>query len=83
MPREDRARLGEVALQRDWPDLATDAANAGAAWDRLDLRFPMTYWERFQAASQALGIDAFDLIASPAGRVAYTPWRDRKSVQGG
>lgn len=63
MPREDRARLGEVALQRDWPDLATDAANAGAAWDRLDLRFPTTYWERFQAASQALGIDAFDLIA--------------------
>ena len=63
MPREDRARLGEVALQRDWPDLATDAANAGAAWDRLDLRFPTTYWERFQAASQAFGIDAFDLIA--------------------
>ena len=40
MPRKERARLGEVALQRDWPDLAADAANAGAAWDRLDLRFP-------------------------------------------
>ncbi len=63
MPREDRVRLGEVALERNWPDLATDAANAGAAWDRLDLRFPMTHWERFQGAAQALGIDAFDLIA--------------------
>ena len=63
MSRKDRARLGEVALQRNWLDLAADAANAGAAWDRLDLRFPMAYWERFQAASRAFGIDAYDLIA--------------------
>ena len=63
MSRKDRVRLGEVALQRNWLDLAADAANAGAAWDRLDLRFPMAYWERFQAASRAFGIDAYDLIA--------------------
>ena len=38
--RPGSARRGRTA--EGLADLATDAANAGAAWDRLDLRFPMS-----------------------------------------
>ena len=40
MPRAERARLGEVALLRGWPDLATDAANAGAPGTDSIYAFP-------------------------------------------
>jgi soluble lytic murein transglycosylase len=63
MPRAERARLGEVALQRGWPDLATDAANAGATWDRLDLRFPQSYWQTFQSVADELGVDPYELLS--------------------
>ena len=63
MPQADRARLGEVALQRGWPDLATDAANAGASWDRLDLRFPRSYWQTFQAVADDVGVDPYELLS--------------------
>lgn len=63
MPRAERARLGEVALLRGWPDLATDAANAGASWDRLDLRFPRSYWETFQSVAEELEVDPYELLS--------------------
>ena len=63
MPRAERARLGEVALLRGWSDLATDAANAGASWDRLDLRFPRSYWETFQSVADALEVDPYELLS--------------------
>ena len=63
MPQAERAWLGEVALRRGWPDLATDAANAGASWDRLDLRFPRTYWQTFQSVADELGVDPFQLLS--------------------
>ena len=63
MPRGERARLGEVALLRGWPDLATDAANAGASWDRLDLRFPRSYWEAFQSVADELEVDPYELLS--------------------
>ena len=63
MPRAERARLGEVALQRGWPDLATDAANAGASWDRLDLRFPRSYWGTFQSVAGDLEVDPYELLS--------------------
>lgn len=63
MPRTERARLGEVALRRGWPDLATDAANAGASWDRLDLRFPRSYWQTFQSVADELGVDPYELLS--------------------
>jgi len=63
MPRGERARLGEVALQKGWPDLATDAANAGGSWDRLDLRFPRSYWETFESVADALEVDPYELLS--------------------
>ena len=63
MPRAERARLGEIALQRGWPDLATDAANAGASWDRLDLRFPRSYWQTFQSVADDLEVDPYELLS--------------------
>jgi len=63
MPRAERARLGEVALLRGWSDLATDAANAGGSWDRLDLRFPRSYWETFQSVADALEVDPYELLS--------------------
>ena len=63
MPRAEREKLGEIALQRGWPDLATDAANAGASWDRLDLRFPHSYWQTFQSVADDLGVDPYELLS--------------------
>ena len=63
MQRAERARLGEIALQRGWPDLATDAANAGASWDRLDLRFPRSYWQTFQSVADDLEVDPYELLS--------------------
>ena len=63
MQRADRARLGEVALDRGWPDLATDAANAGASWDRLDLRFPHGYWQIFLSVAEELEVDPYELLS--------------------
>ena len=62
-PVNRRSALGDVALSRDWPDLATDAANSGVAWDRLDLRFPKRYWAEFQSAAEMEDVDAYQLIA--------------------
>ena len=61
--RAERARLGEVALERGWPDLATDAANAGASWDRLDLRFPRGYWQIFRSVAKELEVDPYELLS--------------------
>ena len=58
-----RGALGDVALGNGWPDLATDAANAGGAWDRLELRFPRSYWAEFQRAGEAQDVDPYELIA--------------------
>lgn len=63
LPVEQRASLGELALRKGWPDMATDAANAGRAWNRLDLRFPKTYWEQFDRAAAVVEQDAYELIA--------------------
>ena len=63
MPRAERATLGDIALQRGWPDLATDAANAGASWDRLDLRFPRSYWQTFQSVADDLEVDPYELLS--------------------
>ena len=63
MQQAERAGLGEVALERGWPDLATDAANAGASWDRLDLRFPLGYWQIFQSVAEELEIDPYELLS--------------------
>ena len=63
MQRAERARLGEVALERGWPDLATDAANAGASWDRLDLRFPRGYWQIFRSVAEELEVDPYELLS--------------------
>jgi len=50
----DRERLGDIAIEQNWFDLAIDAANSGAIWDRLDLRFPLftgtsSHIERFNS----------------------------------
>jgi soluble lytic murein transglycosylase len=63
MRQAERASLGEVALERGWPDLATDAANAGASWDRLDLRFPYSYWQIFQSMAEELQVDPYELLS--------------------
>lgn len=63
LPLEQRASLGELALRKGWSDMAADAANAGAAWNRLDLRFPKAYWQLFQHAADVVEQDAYDLIA--------------------
>lgn len=63
LPVEQRASLGELALRKGWPDMATDAANAGRAWNRLDLRFPKTYWEQFERAAAVFEQGAYELIA--------------------
>ena len=63
MQRAERARLGEVALERGWPDLATDAANAGVSWDRLDLRFPRGYWQIFRSVAKELEVDPYELLS--------------------
>ena len=63
MPQAERVSLGEVALQRGWPDLATDAANAGASWNRLDLRFPHSYWQIFQSVGDELQVDPYELLS--------------------
>lgn len=63
LPAQQRASLGDLALRKGWPDMATDAANAGRAWNRLDLRFPKIYWELFERAAKAVEQDVYDLIA--------------------
>ena len=63
LPQQSRSRLGEIALLRGWPDLAADAANAGSDWDRLDLRFPVAYWEAFEKAGVTHQIDSHLLLA--------------------
>jgi len=63
LPLEQRAAMGDYAISRDWLDLAIDAANAGAAWNRLDLRFPVAYWEEFAAAAEHVGHPPHQLIA--------------------
>lgn len=63
LPRESRSGLGEIALLRGWPDLAADAANAASDWNRLDLRFPVAYWEAFEMTGAKNQIDSHLLIA--------------------
>ncbi len=59
----DRERLADIAIEQDWFDLAIDAANSGAIWDRLDLRFPAVHWEEFQRIAALQQLDAYELIA--------------------
>ena len=60
----DRERLGDIAIEQGWFDLAIDAANSGAIWDRLDLRFPAVHWGEFQRIGATLQqLDANELIA--------------------
>lgn len=59
----DRERLGDIAIEQGWFDLAIDAANSGAIWDRLDLRFPAVHWGEFQRIGATQQIDAYELIA--------------------
>ena len=63
VPSESRSGLGEIALLRGWPDLAADAANAAFDWNRLDLRFPVAYWEAFEKAGVKHQIDSYLLLA--------------------
>ena len=63
VPRKSRSGLGEIALLRGWPDLAADAANAAFDWNRLDLRFPVAYWEAFEKAGVKHQIDSYLLLA--------------------
>jgi len=59
----DRERLGDLAIEQNWFDLAIDAANSGAIWDRLDLRFPAVHWDEFQRIAALQQLDAYELIA--------------------
>ena len=59
----DRERLGDIAIEQSWFDLAIDAANSGAIWDRLDLRFPTVHWDEFQRIGTLQQLDANELIA--------------------
>jgi len=59
----DRERLGDIAIEQNWFDLAIDAANSGAIWDRLDLRFPAVHWDEFQRIATLQQLDAYELIA--------------------
>ena len=59
----DRERLGDIAIEQNWFDLAIDAANSGAIWDRIDLRFPAVHWEEFQRIAALQQLDAYELIA--------------------
>ena len=59
----DRERLGDIAIEQNWFDLAIDAANSGAIWDRLDLRFPTVHWDEFQHIGALQQLDANELIA--------------------
>ena len=56
-------QLGGLALERGWTDLATDAANAAGAWDRLDLRFPRSYWALFEAEGARRAVSPWALIS--------------------
>ncbi|MEL0163200.1 MAG: hypothetical protein VW842_10005, partial [Halieaceae bacterium] len=59
----EQMSLGLLALAREWPDFGVDAAIAARNWDRLDLRFPLAFWEEFQKAAVGTSQDPFALIA--------------------
>ena len=44
---EQRLTLARLAEEQGWYRLAIDAANAGDAWNHLDLRFPLAWTEAF------------------------------------
>lgn len=55
--------LGDLAAARGWSDLATDAANSAGIWDRIDLRFPMTYWPLFVQSAEAESVSPWELLS--------------------
>ena len=62
MPRAERARLGEVALLRV-ARFGDRCGQCGGSWDRLDLRFPRSYWETFQSVADELEVDPYELLS--------------------
>jgi soluble lytic murein transglycosylase len=72
---DDNAKLvlARVAGDQGWHRLAIDAANAGRAWDALDLRFPLAYVDAFQTRASLRDLPASELMAIARRESAFFP----------
>jgi soluble lytic murein transglycosylase len=76
LPRVDtnsRLLLAQVAEQQGWYRLAIDAANAGNAWDHLELRFPLAYTSAFETRASVRGVRTSELMAIARRESAFFP----------
>ena len=55
--------LARLAGDQGWHHLAIDAANAGRAWNALDLRFPLAYVDAFEARAERRDLSVSELMA--------------------
>jgi len=71
--RDDQLLLARLAKAEGWHRLAIDAANAGRAWDALELRFPLAYVEAFETRASRQALPASELMAIARRESAFFP----------
>ncbi len=69
----DQIALAHLALERDWPYFAIDAANEAKAWDYVGLRFPLAFVSVFSEAAQRVGLDPHEIMAIARRESAMFP----------
>lgn len=65
--------LAQIALQRDWPQLAIETALYTGQHDVLDWRFPTAHQPLFARAADKYGIDSWLLMAVARRESAFNP----------
>lgn len=71
--RPQRRALAQLAAGEGWYRLAIDAANQAAAYDALDLRFPLAYPEVFGQGARRSGVAQTELMAIARRESAFLP----------
>jgi soluble lytic murein transglycosylase len=71
--RDAKLLLARLAQAEGWHRLAIDAANAGRAWDALDLRFPLAYVDAFERRAARRELSASELMAIARRESAFFP----------
>jgi soluble lytic murein transglycosylase len=70
---EQRLALAQLAEEQGWYRLAIDAANAGDAWNHLDLRFPLAWTDAFAERARRRDVAASELMAIARRESAFFP----------
>jgi soluble lytic murein transglycosylase len=68
-----RQAMASLALDRDWPDLAVNAALHQQTWDVLDWRFPQAFRDSFRAAADSFQLDPWLAMAVARRESSFAP----------